>query len=397
MLKYCDSFDHATWTALQALGYTTSRGEAMSIVPAIGRWGTSVLRLNYYHSVAVYPPMGTRLCNRIVIGFACKATGQPLRVFFRSGTYLNFTVTMTISATGMTFSYVTGPGTGYPVIPNSPYVSVPFIGVAGHYTYIELYVDVTDYTNGTVKVAVNGKTVHTLTGIMTAAGLGFGNDPFDSRAKLTNVGFGEPNDYTDYCYDIDSIYICDDEGGYHNDFLGDIFVKTFYPVGDGDKIDWSPYINGLAAPGNTQRVTLIDDPVFDPAVEPDYIQADQDLSQETMSFGPALIPAESTLIAVNHRTAARSVASPGTPPQNTLIPLYKSQGNDIIVANSLAKKFTGWTYKFLDVYWNLVEGLTVDWTKLLLAESQFGFMLRESIWTGVILEELGFADEVVDE
>jgi hypothetical protein len=137
--------------------------------------------------------------------------------------------------------------------------------------------------------------------------------------------------------------------------------------------------------------------VFDPAIEPDYIQADQDLVQETMSFGTGNIPVDSTLIAVNHRTAARSVASPGTPPQNTLIPLFKSSGNDVIVTNSLAKKLTGWTYKFLDVYYNLVPGLTVDWTELLLDGSQFGFMLRESIWTGVVLEEIGFADEVTVE
>jgi hypothetical protein len=141
---------------------------------------------------------------------------------------------------------------------------------------------------------------------------------------------------------------------------------------------------------------LIDDPVFDPAIEPDYIQSAQDLSQETMQFATDS-PMGSTIVAVNHRTAARNVASPGTPPANTLIPLYKSSGNELIVTNSLAKKLSGWTYGFLDVYYDLVPGLAVDWNALMLDESQFGFMLREPIWTGVMLEETSFQDEVIDE
>jgi hypothetical protein len=303
---------------------------------------------------------------------------------------------MELVATGLNFSFKTGAynKTGYPAIPNSAYVSAPFVQ-SNNFTFVEFYVDCADYKNGTVKVAVNGMTVYTGTGIVTAEYTGFGDNPNDARAKLNSFAFGTTyGQYNFLC--LDSIYVCDDDGGYNNDFLGDIFVKTIYPAADGDKIDWSPYINGLAAAGSTPRVTLINDPVFDPAVEPNYIQADQDLSQELMVYAED-IPNDSEIIAVNHRTAARGVASPGTPPQSTLIPLFKSSGNDIIVTNSLAKKFTGWTYQFLDVYYNLVPGLAIYWTELLLDESQFGFMLREAIWTGVTLEEIGFADEVIDE
>jgi hypothetical protein len=343
---------------------------------------------------------------RYFVSLSRNINAGAFTIGFCSGTFINFRVTVTPSPSGLTFSFTTGNGTGYPAIPSSAYVSVPFL-MPGKptnstmpnlteprpFTFIEILVDVADYKNGTVKCGVNGDVVHEATGIVTCAYNGFGDNPYDPKAKINAIEFGRDAWSNHYCMSLDSIYICDDEGGYHNDFLGDIFVKTIYPATDGDKIDWVPYINGLAAPENTPRVEQIDDPVFDPAVEPDYIQADQDLVQETMSFGPGNILLDSMIIAVNHRTAARSVASPGTPPQNTLIPLYKSQGNDIIVTNSLAKKLTGWTYKFLDVYYNLVPGLTVDWTHLLLDESQFGLMLRESIWTGVMLEEIGFADE----
>ncbi len=394
MLKYCETFDHETTTALAALGWTL--GAYAQIIAGVGRYGTNLLcgaPQGYYNSPSSYFTL-SRSCNKFVVGFAfTKETvsgyGNSFYVQFMYGTYENFRVQVVLSTTGLTFNFWTGTGTGYPAIASSAYVSVPFIQTNA-FTFVEILVDVTDYVNGQVKCAVNGEVVHNATGIKTAAGDGFGNNPYDPRAKINTVQFSP-------FVKLDSIYICDDDGGYHDDFLGDIFVKTMYPTSDGGKVDWSPYVNGLAAPENTQRVTLIDDPVFDPAVELDYIQADQDLSQETMWFAGAGAPTGSTLIAVNHRTAARTVASPGTPPANELIPLFKSSGNDIIITNSLAKKFTGWTYKFLDVYWDLVPGLTVDWTNLFLDESQFGFMFRESIWTGVILEEFGFMDEVVDE
>ena len=398
MLKYCETFDHVTLSALAALGWGGSTDEA---IIAGGRADGNLLDINHSNSYLAPSCKFTlsRSCDRIVIGFAFWPKQDyyhhyPFIVQFLYGAYQNFMITVTpacagtVLLSGLTFSFATGAGTGYPAIASSAYVSVPFIASAP--TFVEILIDVTDYMNGQVKCGVNGKVVHNITGIETAAGTGFGNNPYDPRAKLNTVQFTGS-------LQLDGIYICDDDGGYHNDFLGDIFVKPLYPTSDGDQVSWDPYINGLAAPENTSRVTLIDDLIFDPAVEPDYIQCAQDLSQETMSFSQGTIknvPVGSTLVAINHRTAARSVASPGTPPPSTLIPLFKSSGNDIIITNSLAKKFVGWTYQFLDVYYNLVPGLTVDWTELLVDESQFGFMLREAVWTGVELDEMNFADEV---
>ena len=401
MLKYCDSFDHITASSLTSLGWWGLdwwNGNLLAINQGLGRWGTNRLELV---GGSGNPKTFTlaRSCNRIVVGFAFSkyANNSTHTLIFSYGTYKNFSVTFALSASGLTFSFATGAGTGYPAIPSSAYVSVPFIQSTAAYTFVEVLVDVTDYTNGQVKCAINGKVVHNVTGIKTAAGDGFGNNPYDPRAKINTIMFATDGagNYGTGMY-IDCIYICDDEGGYHNDFLGDIFVKALYPTNDGDRRDWSPYINGLLAPDDTQRVTLIDDPVFDPAIEPDFIQADQELSQELMHFHDAGIPVDSTLIALNHRTVARSLASPGSPQPNTLIPIFKSSGNDIITISSLAKKLAGWTYQFLDVYHNLVPGLAIDWTPLLLEESQFGFVLREPIWTGLELEEITFAEEVTE-
>ena len=349
-------------------------------------------------------------------------SGEPVfTIGFGYGTFENFRVTCTMTTaqgapaleygqptySGLVFSYTTGDGTGYPAIQGSPYVSVPFLvdRHIGYYdntvnprafTFLEIYIDVTNYKNGTVKVAVNGTTVHTLTGIVTAAYNGFGDNPADPRAKINTINFGKATVGGNAMLFIDSMYVCDDDGSYNNDFLGDIFVKTAYPKGDGSKKDFIPYINGTQQPDDDPRYSIINDTPFSASDEADFIQGDQDMIQELISFDSVEIPSESTIIAVNHRTAARSVASTGTPPPNTLVPLFKALGNDTLVTDSLAKKFTGWTYQFLDIYWNLVPGFAVDWTGQYIDDSEFGFLLREPIWTGVELEDITFSDEVTD-
>lgn len=452
MLKYCDSFDHYshpgvdgnfdTASPLGLLGWSAQYKKDLVVNPGKGRWGTNRLDISYTAYTKRFS-IG-RSCNTVVVGFAFQRahdiyaswvdgvpvyTWNPQNTFtvgFGYGTFENFRVTCALTTArgnpynnnnylamqrcGLAFTYTTGNGTGYPAIQNSPYVPVPFM-LNGHsnpgyaltveqsesaFTFLEIYIDVTDYKNGTVKVAVNGTTVHTLTGIVTAAYNGFGDNPADPRAKINTINFGKATTDGDAKLFIDSMYVCDDDGGYNNDFLGDIFVRTAYPKGDGTRKDFSAYINSVEQPEENPHRSIIDDTPFSASDEADYLQADQDLSQELVSFEPVEIPAESTIIAVNHRTAARSVASVGTPPPNTLVPLFKAVGNDTVITESLAKKLTGWTYQFLDIYWNLVPGFAVDWTEQYIDDSEFGFLLREPIWTGVELEEIGFTEEVID-
>ena len=223
-------------------------------------------RLNFIYNLYSYSDYTyftlPRLSTRLVLGFAYTRwtspyygpsealSGNEIRFYFCSGTYVNFRVKFVLSNTGLTFGFCTGEsGTGYPAIPDSRYVSVPFIQKDA-YTFIEMLVDVADYKNGRVKLAVNGKVVHDVTGIITAAYNGFGDNPLDDRAKLNAIRFGQGYAYNEMS--IDSLYICDDQGGYQNDFLGDIFVKTIYPSNDGDRSEFQPYVNSLPAESTTK-------------------------------------------------------------------------------------------------------------------------------------------------
>ena len=455
MLIYCDSFDHIVQKGTDAafdvnsplgrLGWglaNSSWGKCLVVNPGKGRWGTNRLDL-HGQNVTTKRFTINRSCSRVVLGIAFQPAADsiisswvdgypvynPLKgpvteftIGFGYGAFENFRVNAKLTTaqgdvpsyydkqkySGLSFSYTTGNGSGYPAIESSPYISVPLVwnkdtSVSNNlnnpraFTFLEIYIDVADYKNGTVKIAVNGTTVHTLTGIATAAYNGFGDDPFDPRAKINTINFGKATTEGGAFLFIDSMYVCDETGGYQDDFLGDIFVKAEYPKADGSRRDFTPYINGLQQPDDVPHYWIIGDLLFDPANEADYIQADQDLAQELMSFDEIEIPDESKIIAVNHRTAARSVASVGTPPPNTLVPLFKAIGNDTLVTDSLAKKFTGWAYQFLDTYWTLVPGFVIPWTEQLINNSEFGFLLREPVWTGVEVEGITLSDEVIDE
>jgi len=426
MIKLIETFDHVSapggvintlyaippfevgsdFSLLTQLGWTfpTMYYGMPYIAPAAGRLGSSALVCPGIigFTPTIRPPRIGRKCSRLVLGMAIMPTGPATKsfvVYFQYDDHINFSIKCLVNSDGsLTVSMCTGStGTGYPAI-TIPATPIPAPYITFDYTFVEVYVDVADYANGRAKVAVNGKTYVDKTGIITAAYNAFGDNPYDDRAKLNNVCVTmlPPGGYNSQTYYFDTIYLCDDEGGFQDDFLGPVFSKSFYPVAAGSKSNWSPYVNSTYHEDGKHYELVDDDPV-QPGNELSYLEADQDLTEEMFVFPPDPLPVGSTLVSVNHRTMFRNVASPGMPPSNALIPLYQIAGNPVVATNSLAKKITGWLYEGLDVYYNIVPGLAIPWTEYLLGQSEFGFLMREAIWTGVLDEPLEFADEVIDE
>jgi hypothetical protein len=425
MLKYIESFDHiggpstdlSLYTALGWVWGGAGFG-GRAIVPLAGRFGGAAL----VHNVgAWYPadeilPVIPRKCKKLVLGFSVRGANTKIGAYFRYGTYVNFTIVVQVVPTGtMTVTMGTGQtsvGSGYQAAENTPDPAYPAIVTAAttpfpyadkeDFHFIELYLDVTDYMNGRAKVAVDGRTYYDKQGIVTAAHLGFGSNPYDDRANLNGISFfiGHSHNYgysgQEPIY-IDSLYLADDEGGYQDDFLGDVFVKTAYPVADGTKRNWMPYVNGTIVGDENPHHELIDSDPLQPGDETEYLEADQDLTEEMVGFGTDPIPAGSELIAVNHRTMFRNVASPGSPKMNSLVPLFQMIGNPIVRTDSLSKKLTGWTYSFLDVYYDIIPVSAALWEEYLLEQAEFGFMLRTAENLQRVEEETQFADEAIVE
>lgn len=428
MLRYLEPFDHITvdessngTAMLTALGYTLiQKGNIVGYlaqdqiplfrtVAAEGRHGTPALCVGQGSRFCL--PYVSRDCTRLVVGISVApylrnanapwVAGGGIIFSFRYNLDVNFTIECRYTTRrSLTVTMKTGlDGVGYPAITTSENIPTP--NMMNDYTYIELSVDVANYTSGTAKVAANGITYINKTGIVTAAYNSFGDNPADPRSKLNNI-YMEFLSTQSYWgdkmggYTVDSLYLADDAGGQLNSILGSFFVKSLFPIADGLKHNWTPYENSTVMEDGVNYSRVDDDPLLN-GDETTYIEADQDLVDGLLLFDMLDMPVESGPIAVNHRTAFRNVASQGNPPPNTIVPLYQSGGDAVIVENPSTKKVSGWSYAFLDVYYGVQPGPAIPWTRSLLEGSQFGYLMREQGVLKVGIDEIGFADEAIDE
>jgi hypothetical protein len=436
MIKLAESFDHMGSTAGEVntdlslytgLGWKWGKPELgiytlASIVAGAGRFGTNALNLPplYYGGEKwFYLPYIQRKGKKLVLGFSMRG-GGTVKAVFKYNTHSNFTFTCTFDTYGytstllgtLTVAMQTG-GTdpyiddtrwaGYPAILTNEKIPIPYGDTDYH--FIELFLDVTSYKNGRAKIAVDGRTYYDKQGIVTAAYNTFGDDPYDDRANINGVLFlvspvGGPTYMVDqmnvYPF-FDSVYMADDQGGYQDDFLGDIFVKTAYPISDGTKRNWVPYANATILSEGTPHNQLLDNNPIQPGDETEYLEADQDMTEDMLGFGADPIPAGSELVAVNHRTLFRNVASPGNPKANSLTPLFQMIGNPIVRTEGLTKKLTGWSYGILDVYYPTVPVSAEQWREHLLEQAEFGFMLKTAENLQKVDGEVALADEVMVE
>lgn len=410
MIRLIETFDNdTTIDSLTDRGWKFAGGmfdPPNSILPGYGRFGTNAWKATNSNTRIPLENDATRL----IVGFAVSITtgwvsGQRIGVVFRnSNTDLvwdgvpHFSIIGVYDYTTGIMSFTLSTGAEYPTIPiqtgNCPNIDTD-------YCFIEFYVDSSPNHNGNVKIAINGVTCCDLWGIATLAYNVYGDDPYSILAKYNEIEMVTAISYDSYHgYNsvgilppfnlIDTIYICDEAGGYQNDFLGPIYTKSVYPTNRGNKSNWSPYVNSVQVEGGTNH-EKIDGPIVHDN-ESSYIEADQDLQDEMFTFAPEPVPIGSTLIAVNHRTMFRNVAVVGNPPANTLVPEYQIIGNDPVITNAKAKKMIGWDYGFLDIYYNIVPGFAIPWTENLLEQSQFGFIMREPTWTGVLRGVVEFND-----
>lgn len=117
---------------------------------------------------------------------------------------------------------------------------------------------------GSWEVRVNGTTVLSGSGDTQASG----NSSYDAFGFGDSGGNSRNMNYSD-------LYVCDDQGSYCNDFLGDVLVKALLPDADGTYTDWA------ASAGNRWECVNENPPNDDT----NYIQSKTDGQKCTFSFG----------------------------------------------------------------------------------------------------------------
>ena len=267
---------------------------------------------------------------------------------------------------------------------------------------------------GTVKFAINGKTIFIRDNVFNSDYTKWGGDPSNPGSYYGRiiVEFGYHNldasyfESKDYktVWAIDSIYVCNETSGYYDDFFGPVHISTMYPdpAIPGDVNNWTGFQNGVQVePALAPNASLVDTPVIDvTATDATYIEADTDNLRELYYMKNYIDPVRNLIddpIAVNFRTYVKNIFSYGaTNYDKGLIGITKASGNDISRETGKKIAVNQFTYKLLDLYFGVAPMLAVAWTWELLTGMQFG-MESVQVKHQLYLEDVFDSSETVTE
>ena len=200
-----DPPDSAQWSTITFVGRVTSpvRTGSHACDVGVGALGKAL------------PNLATVVC-----GAACNLTATPAttpRVIIRLRDGSTVQLSVTVEADN-SIGVRRGDHTGALLAQSSPCK----IG-AGAWHFVELKATIHN-SAGSVQVRLNGVTVVAVTGLDTQN---------TSNAYATEIQFWQGY--------IDDLYVLDTTGSApHNDFLGDVRVRTLYPDGAGSSTQWTP-------------------------------------------------------------------------------------------------------------------------------------------------------------
>lgn len=276
--------------------------------------------------------------------------------------------------------------------------------------FLEFYSDSTgaESNNGTVKVALNGVTIVTKENVVNSKYTEWAGNPSDPGSYYNNVAVKfrfHTLDYYQAYYSsvnwlIDHFYICNEDGGYHDDFLGPVHITTMYPDPEqtGDVNNWVGYKNQVKAdPLVDPNASLVNSPALDfTEAAQDYIEADAELLQELYYMKNDIAPGPIGLnnpIAVNFTTFIKHIFSYDSEDfDKGLVALTKPSGNIISRETSGKISVDQHTYKPLDLYYGVVPNLAVAWTWEMLDGMQFGFESTQLVHQLFLDESIGLSE-----
>ena len=211
-LLFCDSFDHYTAALANTKRDTWSNADLVA-----GRFGNGMRFTNTNWSLGK-ANIGTSSPATWIVGFAFKITGgmntNPCVRFGENATthirvHVNGSRQLVISRDGTTLATTTQAWSADNV-----------------WHYVELKMFLSD-TVGSIYAQVDGA-AETLSYVGTNGALDTRNGGSGYFNWIYFVGTSSSS------FDIDDLYICDDNGSVNNDFLGDVRVEAIFPSGNGN-------------------------------------------------------------------------------------------------------------------------------------------------------------------
>lgn len=227
-LLFWDSFDHyATANILEKWTYLETSGFCSIAIGAVGRHGTSGLnfgRVDGRYYFLRRPLLASP--STVIMGASVRHESTLPSTYDRVWSWLdNTTIQLSLRLNNDGSLEVLRGGATTVGISTSGACPYPDV----HY-YIEMKALI-DGAAGTVEVKVNGVTVINEVGANTQQ---------SANAQVTQVQVGGTWYGANANLYFDDLYVCDDTGGYCDDFLGDTWMCMLLPEGVGTHADWTP-------------------------------------------------------------------------------------------------------------------------------------------------------------
>jgi hypothetical protein len=238
--------------------------------------------------------------------------------------------------------------------------------------FLEIYVDSTNTINtgGSLKIAINGRNVCSRNNCVTSAYNAWGSEisapeSYFNRLQIVSSGIR-----------IGQMYICNEEMGYHDDFIGPFEISSCVPENvPSDTRNWTPYLDGEPA-GNDAHVEAVAKDRFEPYVEGDldYLEADNEGVRELFYYSIPVLYEQNELeiLDVRFRCFCRQIFDAETRFASSIFPVIQPQGRDLISRIQEGMQVESATYFPLGVNYDVYPDLATRWTWLMLLESQFG-------------------------
>lgn len=370
MLLLIENFDNA-----QAQRHIDG---TLTLSSGTGKGGTNAAvlgsgnRIHFTKSVRAVIGFYTRAYTTGIVGFGYDASTESFRITFTKNT--NGLVTISFYNPRQTYIE------NYPAISNQ----IAYQDTVTGYSLIEIYLDLTNASahTGEVKIEIDGIEYCNLSNIVNAPIDLFDDGLNSDEACYSFIYFsGFPL--------IDSLYVCNENKGYNDDFFGPFDITTLTPYLDGDYTNWERREYSTAVDDSDERgnAGFVSKNPFNPDnAEYENVIASQTLVRDLFYFLASGISGAGEVMALEHRVWHKGLSQDQNTELCVLTPIAKASGRDITDEHgyeNLAKPFY---FQQMRTPYDVVPTVSTEWTRENLNNTQFGYCFYETEEVDVVLD-----------
>lgn len=319
--------------------------------------------------------------TRLVVGFYVRSyrTGY-FKAFYRKPTedYFHeaFRLTFTYSTGGKVVVSFYNPNQtsieNYPTITNATAYQDTETG----FSLIEIMLDLEDAEAhlGKIKVAIDGVEYADISNAVTAPinlftdGL---NSPVANYSAFTISGFGN----------VDSVYACNEDKGFHNSFFGPYDITNLLPIDDGSYSNWKrqEYDEDVDDLDTRANAEFVSKSPFDPE-DAEYmsVNASQTLVKDLYLFAASSIRSDLEVFAVEHKFWFKGMSEEQLQEVSAITPIGQASGQAVSFANDFTAIAIAYYYKQVGVIYDVVPTTSAEWDWENLSLAQFGYCFFET-------------------